>query len=148
MFWFSRCFCDFLTGNFNSKIEHFVTSSQISTYRKLNLPLTSSIYFVFFPLEMQKKTQTDPSIPCVFLLCLKRNNGQTFKSGSCNNSVCYSHNFLQWMFFIEKLKDIAFHESLSLLLDCLKRYVAAFLEASLLQEVRISCVISAITIWC
>ena len=99
-------------------------------------------------LRNAKKTQTDPSIPRVFLLCLKRNNGQTFKSGSCNNSVCYSHNFLQWMFFIEKLKDIAFHESLSLLLDCLKRYVAAFLEASLLQEVRISCVISAITIWC
>ena len=34
---------------------HFVTSNQISTYRKLNLPLTSSIYFVFLPLEMQKR---------------------------------------------------------------------------------------------
>ena len=34
---------------------HFVTSNQISTYRKLNLPLSSSIYFVFLPLEMQKK---------------------------------------------------------------------------------------------
>ena len=34
---------------------HFVTSSQISKYRKLNLPLISSIYFVFLPLEMQKR---------------------------------------------------------------------------------------------
>ena len=34
---------------------HFVTLNQISTYRKLNLPLTSSIYFVFLPLEMQKR---------------------------------------------------------------------------------------------
>ena len=34
---------------------HFVTSNQISTYRKLNLSLTSSIYFVFLPLEMQKR---------------------------------------------------------------------------------------------
>ena len=34
---------------------HFVTSNQISTYRKLNLPLTSSIYFVFLHLEMQKR---------------------------------------------------------------------------------------------
>ena len=34
---------------------HFVTSNQISTYRKLNLPLISSIYFVFLPLEMQKR---------------------------------------------------------------------------------------------
>ena len=148
MFWFSRCFCYFLTENFNSKIEHFVTSSQISTYRKLNLPLTSSIYFVFFPLEMQKRLKQTQVYHAFSYFVWKRNNGQTFKSGSCNNSVCYSHNFLQWMFFIEKLKDIAFHESLSLLLDCLKRYVAAFLEASLLQEVRISCVISAITIWC
>ena len=34
---------------------HFVASNQLSTDRKLNLPLTSSIYFVFFPLEMQKR---------------------------------------------------------------------------------------------
>ena len=34
---------------------HFVTSSQISTYRELNLPLSSSIYFGFLPLEMQKR---------------------------------------------------------------------------------------------
>ena len=34
---------------------HFVTLNQISTYRKLNLPLTSSIYFFFLPLEMQKR---------------------------------------------------------------------------------------------
>ena len=35
--------------------SHFVTSNQISTYRKLNLPHRSSIYFVFLPLEMQKR---------------------------------------------------------------------------------------------
>ena len=34
---------------------HFVTSNQISTYRKLNFPLTSSIYLVFLHLEMQKR---------------------------------------------------------------------------------------------
>ena len=34
---------------------HFITSNQISTYRKLNLPLSSSIFFVFLPLEMQKR---------------------------------------------------------------------------------------------
>ena len=72
---------------------HFVTSNQISTYRKLNLPLTSSIYFVFLPLEMQKKTQTNQSIPRVFLLCLKRNDLQTFK-------LLLATNLLRWMFFI------------------------------------------------
>ena len=40
----------------------FVTSKQIPTYRKLNLPLTSSIYFVFLHLEMQETLeQTKPS---------------------------------------------------------------------------------------
>ena len=38
----------FFTINLN-----FATSNQISTYKKLNLPLTSSNYFVFLPLEMQ-----------------------------------------------------------------------------------------------
>ena len=60
-----------------------VKSNQISTYRKLNLPLTSSIYLVFLSVEMQKKTRTDQSIPLVFLLCLKGNHLQVFKSGNC-----------------------------------------------------------------
>ena len=34
---------------------HFATSNQISAHRKLNLPLTCSIYLVFLPLEMQRK---------------------------------------------------------------------------------------------
>ena len=34
---------------------HFITLNQIFTYRKLNFPLSSSIYFVFLPLEMQKR---------------------------------------------------------------------------------------------
>ena len=33
----------------------FVTSNQLSADRKLNLPLTSSVYLFFFPLEMQKR---------------------------------------------------------------------------------------------
>ena len=103
----------FFTINF-----YFVTSNQISTYRKLNLPLTSSIYFVFLLLEMEKKTQTDKSIPCVFLLCLKREVPQTFKSGSCNNllpwSVCCWYNLLRWMFFIlcDNWKTIIFMKNL------------------------------------
>ena len=64
---------------------HFDTSNQIFTYRKQNLPLTRSGYFVFLPLEMKKKTLTDQSIPRVLLLHLKGNDSQTFKSGSCKN---------------------------------------------------------------
>ena len=35
----------------------FVTSVQISTYRKLNLSLTSSTHFVFLPLGMQQRLE-------------------------------------------------------------------------------------------
>ena len=42
----------FFTVNF-----HLATSNQISTYRKLNLPLTRSICFVFLPLEVQKRLE-------------------------------------------------------------------------------------------
>ena len=61
---------------------HFVTSSQISIYRKLNLLLISNIYLLFLPLEMQRKTQTDQSILHVNLLCLKGNELQNFKNSS------------------------------------------------------------------
>ena len=36
---------------------HFAKSNQISTYRKLNLPPASSIYFVFLLLEIQKRLE-------------------------------------------------------------------------------------------
>ena len=64
---------------------HLVTSNQISTFRKLNLPLSSSIYFVFFPLEMQKKSQADKSMPSDFLLCLKRKTHKPLKVAATNS---------------------------------------------------------------
>ena len=85
---------------------HFVTSNQISTYRKLKLSLTGSIYFVFLPLEMLKKTRTDQSISRVFLLYLKRIDPQTFKSTSCKYpfssvyviaTTCFGERFLFYM---------------------------------------------------
>ena len=79
---------------------HFVTSNQLSTDRKLNL---QCLFRLLSP-RNAKKTQTDQNIPCVFPLCLKRNDPQTFKSGSCKNPflqcVCYYYNLLRWMFFI------------------------------------------------
>ena len=80
--------------------SHFVTSIQISTYRKLNLPLIRSIYFVFLPLEMHKRLKYTTR----FLTLSEKNDQQTFKSGSCKNPflqcVCYWYNLLRWMFFI------------------------------------------------
>ena len=60
---------------------HFVTSNQISTFRKLNLPLNQYL-FRLLTSRNAKKTQTDQSMLRVFLLCLKRNDPQTFRSGN------------------------------------------------------------------
>ena len=113
---------------------HFVASNQIFTYRKLNLSLTSSIYFVFLPLEMQKtlinEQWTDKSIPHVFLLCIKRNDQQTFKCSSYKNlffqHVCYCYNLLRLIFFIlrDKCKTLLFMK--------VCRYSEIFLSAMLL----------------
>ena len=113
---------------------HFVASNQIFTYRKLNLSLTSSIYFVFLPLEMQKtlinEQWTDKSIPHVFLLCIKRSDQQTFKCSSYKNlffqRVCYCYNLLRLIFFIlrDKCKTLLFMK--------VCRYSEIFLSAMLL----------------
>ena len=112
---------------------HFVASNQIFTYRKLNLSLTSSIYFVFLPLEMQKtlinEQWTDKSIPHVFLLCIKRSDQQTFKCSSYKNlffqHVCYCYNLLRLIFFIlrDKCKTLLFMK--------VCRYSEIFLSAML-----------------
>ena len=83
---------------------HFVKSSPISTYRKLNLPPTSSIYFVFLSLEMQKRLE-QAKVYCSFsYFVLKETNPQIFKSGSCKNlflqCVHYWYNLFRWAFFI------------------------------------------------
>ena len=50
-----------------------------------------------------KKTRTDQSIPLVFLLCLERNDPQTFKNGNCKDfflqCVCYCYNLLRCFLF-------------------------------------------------
>ena len=113
---------------------HSVTSNQISTFRKLNLCLTSSIYLVFLPLEMLKKARTDQNIPRVFLLFLKRNDPQTFKSGSCKNPflqcVCYCYNLFRRMFFIlcDNLNTLLFMK--------VCRYSEIFLSAMLLLSLK------------
>ena len=81
-----------------------------------------------------KKTRTDQSIPRVFLLCLKRNDPQTFTSASCKNPflqcVCYWYNLLRWMFFIlcDNWKTLLFMK--------VCRYSEIFLSAMLLLSLK------------
>ena len=125
---------------------HFATSNQMFTYRKAS---HKQYLFRLLTTRNAKKTWTDQSIPRAFLLCLKRNDPQTFKSGSCKNPflqcVRYWYNLLQWMFFI------LYDNWKTLLIMKNNRYSEIFVSAMLLlslKEVRILCVISTITVWC
>ena len=132
---------------------HFVASNQLSTDRKLNLPLTSSIYFVLFPLEMQKRLKQTKVYHAFSHFVWKETTHKPLKVPAARTLffsvyVIATTCFGQCFYSVWYLKDIVFHESLSLLWDSFKQHVAAFFEASALQEVRILCFISATTIWC
>ena len=128
----------------------FATLKQISTYRKLNLPLTSSIYFVFLPLEMQKWLEQTKIYHAFSYFVWNHTPLQVpaakpfFSSVYVTGATCFDECFLfyvitgrhyfSWKFIVTEI--------------FFKRHVAAFFEASVLKEVRILCVISTITIWC
>ena len=97
---------------------HFVTSNQISTDRKSNLPLINKIYLVFSSLKYKRRLkQTKVCYYMLFLLCLRRrSDSQTFEWVSCKNllPVCL---LLRYMFFIpcDNRKTLYFVKSYRLL---------------------------------
>ena len=60
------------------------------------------LFELLFPWNANR-THTNPSIPQTFLLCLKRNASQTFKSSSFKKvfpkCVYHWYNLLWWLFF-------------------------------------------------
>ena len=60
----------------------FVTWNQIPTFRRPNLSLISSIYLGSLPLEIKGKFKQVKVYQTFILFGLKRNDQQTFKSGS------------------------------------------------------------------
>ena len=131
---------------------HFVKLKQMSTYRKLNLPLTSSI-FCLPTCRNAKKTCTDPSIPLVFLLYWKERTFKPLKVAAAKtlfssvyaiDTNCFDECFLFFVIAGRHYFSWKFIVTVRLL-NC---HVAAFFEASVLKKVHILCVISKITIWC
>ena len=57
--------------------------TKTSTYKKLNLLFTTSIYFVFLPLAMQKRLKKTTVYHAHCYFYLKRKDTQTFQSGTC-----------------------------------------------------------------
>ena len=110
---------------------HFVLLNQISPYRKLNFPLTSSIYFAFLPPEMQKRLQQTKVYHTFSYFVWKETTRKPLKVTAAKAAFPSVYGMLQLasiniFYSMWWLEGIAFHESLSLLWDFFKRYVAAF----------------------
>ena len=77
--------------------------NQIPTYRKPNSPLTSSIYLVFLPLEMQERLKQTKVYHTFFTLSEKKRPTNLQKWQHKNpffQCVCHWYDLLRWMFFI------------------------------------------------
>ena len=91
--------------------------------------------------RISKKTYTDQSILQTFLICLKRNVLQTYKSSSCYKvfSKCVHHwyNLLWWMFFIpcDNWKALFFTQIYRYPEAWYNRHIAAFCKINVLKEV-------------
>ena len=132
---------------------HFVTSNQISTFRKLNLNLSSSICFVFLPLEMQKRVKQTKVCHAFSYFVWKETTHKTLKVVAANSlfssvyvigTTCFDECFS----FSVITKKHYFSWKFIVTLNFFKRHFATFYEASVLKEVRILCVISILTTWC
>ena len=124
---------------------HFVKSNQISTYRKLTLPLTGFIY-VALPLEMQKRLKQTKLYHSFSYFVWRETTRKTLKVAVAKTlfssvyiigTSCFDECFL---FYVITERHY-FSWKFIITLRLLKRHVAAFFEAIL-------CVISTITIWC
>ena len=102
-------------------ILHFVTSNQLSTFRKLNLPLLSNVYFASFPLEMQKRLEQTETYHVFSHFVWKETTHKPLKVAAAKTlfssayvitATCFDECFYSMWY----LKEIAFHESLSVAL--------------------------------
>ena len=132
---------------------HFIISNKTLTYRKLCLPLASSISLVFLPLEMQKGLKQTKVYDTFFYFVWKEMTHKPLKVAAVETLfsrvyVIGTACFDECVYFLWYLQDITFYKSLPVLSDFFNRHVTAFFEASLLKELHILCVISTISVQC
>ena len=117
---------------------HFFKSNQISTYGKLNLTFTSSIYFVFLPLEMQKRLELTKAYHSFSYFVWKETIYKLLKVAAAKSlfsivyvigTTCFDQCF--WFYVIPGRHYFSWKFIVTLIL--LKRHVAAFFEASILK---------------
>ena len=101
---------------------HFVLLNQISPYRKLNLSLTRSVYFVFLSVKMQKRLQQTKVYHTFSYFVWKETTRKPLKVTAAKAAFPSVYGMLQLasinvFYSMWWLEGIAFHESLSLLWD-------------------------------
>ena len=110
---------------------HFVKSNQKSTYRKLNLHLTSSTYFVFLPLEMQKRLEQTKVYYSFSYFVWKETTHKSLKVAAAKTllsrvcfigATCFDESYLFYMITERHYFSWKFIVTLRLL----KRHVVAF----------------------
>ena len=132
---------------------YFVTSNQIFTHRKLNLPLASNIYFVFLPLEMEKRLKQTKACHAFSYFVWKVTTHKPLKVAATTSlfssvyvigTICFDECFSFYVIH----KRHYFSRKFIVTLRLFKGHFATFFEASLLKEVYILCVISTLATWC
>ena len=132
---------------------HFVTWNQTFTDRKLNLPFTSSIHVSFLPLEMQKWLEQTKIYHTFSYVVWQETTHKPlqvpaaktfFSSVYVIRTTCFDECFL---FYVITGRNY-FSWKININLNFFKHHVAAFFEASVLEEVNILGDFSTITIWC
>ena len=128
---------------------HFITSNQILTYRKSDLPLTSGIYLVFLLLEMQGRLKQTRQYQTFLLFYWKVTTQKPLKVAVAKTlfSSVYIIATTCFLFYVIT-ENYTFHNSLLFFWNCFNCHVVAFFGASVLKEVRNLCVISTITVVC
>ena len=113
-----------------------------TTYRKLNLPFTSSSYFVFLPLEMQKRLELTKAYHSFSYFVWKETIYKPLKVAAAKflfssvyviGTTCFDECFL---FYVISGRHY-FPWKFIVILIILNPHVATFFEASVLKEVRI-----------
>ena len=117
---------------------HFVLLNQISPYRKLNFPLTSSIYFAFLPPEMQKRLQQTKVYHTFSYFVWKETTHKPLKVGAAKTvfpsvyvicTTCFDECFL----FYVITGRCCFSWKFIVTLRFFKHYVVAFFEGSVFK---------------
>ena len=124
----------FKTAVFHNKFAfRHIKIHHISTYRKLNLPITGSIYFVFLPIETQKRLK-QTKVCHAFSYYVRRETNRKPLKVAAVKSLFSSVTLLVQLVSMNVF--ILYDNQKTLLFVKVYRYSETFLSANLLLSLR------------